>query len=198
MLKIPYDKDLTLPTEPLGKMNLYPWDETGYTPEATLTMVYNEEAIRVRLTSSVEELTVLTNKDNGPVWEDNCLELFLQPYAADPCYINFECNAIGAMVIGLGDGRNDREDLVDILKPQMNVRTVIAPGKGFEVHYILPLKALSNLYGLPALKKGDLLKLNAYICGEATPIAHFGMLFPIENETPDFHRPEFFQEAVLN
>lgn len=198
MLKIPYHKDLLLPEAPLGKMNIYPWDETGYTPEATLTMVYNEEAIRVKLTSPVEELTVLTNKDNGPVWEDNCLELFFQPYAADPAYINFECNALGAMVIGKGPGRADRENLIDLLKPKMNVHTVITPGKGFEVHYTLPLKALAELYGLPALQKGDVLRLNAYICGEATPIAHFGMLFPIQNETPDFHRPEFFQEAVLS
>lgn len=198
MLKIPYQKDLILPEAPLGRMNIYPWDETGYTPEGTITMVYNEEALRVRLTSPIAELTVLTNRDNGPVWEDNCLELFLAPYAVDPAYINFECNALGAMVIGKGPGRADREDLIDALKHRMNVKTVITPGKGFEVHYTIPLAALANLFGKPTLQKGDALRLNAYICGEATPIAHFGMLFPIHTPAPDFHRPEFFQEAVLS
>ncbi len=198
MLKIPYHKELLLPEAPLGKMNLFPWDETGYTPEGTITMVYNEKALRVKLTSPVDTLTVLTNQDNGPVWEDNCLELFLAPYGADPAYINFECNALGAMVIGRGAGRENREDLVASIKPQMNVETVIRPGKGFEVHYTIPLAALSALYGRPMLQKGDVLRLNAYICGEATPIAHFGILFPIDTPAADFHRPEFFQEAVLD
>jgi hypothetical protein len=198
MLKIPYNKDLTLPEAPLGKMNLYPWDNAGYTPEATLKMVYNESALRVCLYAAVETPTVLTNQDDGPVWEDDCLELFLAPYAEDPDYINFECNALGAMVIGKAASRADRQNLIAALKPQMGVYTVNYPGKGFEVHYTLPLAALAELYNKPLLKKGDMMRLNAYKCGEATPIPHFGMLFPIENPTPDFHRPEFFQEAVLD
>ena len=198
MLKIPFDKDLNLPQNPLGAMSLFPWDETGYTPKATITMVYNNEALRVKLCSPVEELTVLTNRDNGPVWEDNCLELFLAPYQKEDAYLNFECNALGAMVIGRGASREDREDLVSLLKPQMDVHTLIRPGKGFEVNYTIPFAALAEIYGQAPLKKGAILRLNAYICGEATPIPHFGMLFPIENPTPDFHRPEFFQEAVLD
>lgn len=198
MLKIPYDKELRLPESPLGKMNLYPWDETGYTPEATITMVYNEEALRVRLQSPVTELTVLTNHDNGPVWEDNCLELFLAPYADHPDYINFECNPLCAMVIGKGAGREERISLVSLLKPQMNVSSTIHAGKGYEINYTIPLAALAELYDRPLLKSGDVLRLNAYICGEATPIMHFGMLFPIQTPEPDFHRSEFFGEAVLD
>lgn len=198
MLKIPYHKDLILPESPLGKMDLYPWDEAGYTPEATVTMVYNETALRVRLTAAVGIPTVLTNQDDGPVWEDDCLELFLAPYADDADYINFECNALGAMVIGKAASRADRENLIETLKPRLNVQTVVRHGKGFEVHYTIPFAALAELYGKPLLQKGAVLRLNAYKCGESTPIPHFGMLFPIENPTPDFHRPEFFQEAVLD
>ena len=198
MLKIPYDKDLNLPEAPLGKMNVYPWDEKGYTPEAAITMVYNDEFLRVRLQSPVAELTVLTNYDNGPVWEDNCLELFLAPYADHPDYINFECNPIGAMVIGKGAGRAERISLVSLLKPLMNVTSTIYAGKGYEINYTVPLAALAEIYDRPLLKKGDILQMNAYICGEATPVMHFGMLFPIQNPTPDFHRPEFFGKAILD
>ena len=197
MLKIPYNENLTLPDSPLGRMNIYPWDETGYTPEATITMVYNEQALRVRLTSPVTELTVLTNKDNGEVWKDNCLELFLAPYADHPDYINFECNALAAMVIGKGADRHDRANLVAQLKPQMQVYSKIH-AEGFEVNYTIPLAALAEIYDRPLLQKGAVMRLNAYICGEATPIMHFGMLFPIQTPAPDFHRPEFFGEAVLD
>ncbi|MBQ9952844.1 MAG: hypothetical protein IJO92_00735 [Clostridia bacterium] len=198
MLKIPYNKDLILPAAPLGEMGIYPWDKTGYTPKATITMVYNEEFLRVRLQSPVTELTVLTHRDNGPVWEDNCLELFLAPYADHPDYINFECNPIGAMVIGKGAGRGERISLVSLLKPLMNVTATVYAGKGYEINYTVPLNALAEIYDRPLLQKGDVLRMNAYICGEATPIMHFGMLFPIDTPTPDFHRPEFFGEAVLD
>lgn len=198
MLEIPYNKDLILPTAPLGEMGIYPWDETGYTPKATITMVYNEEFLRVRLQSPVTELTVLTNRDNGPVWEDNCLELFLAPYADHPDYINFECNPLCAMVIGKGAGRKERVSLVSLLKPLMKVSSTIHAGKGYEINYTIPLAALAEIYDRPLLQKGDILRMNAYICGEATPIMHFGMLFPIDTPTPDFHRPEFFGKAVLS
>lgn len=197
MLKIPYDKDLILPSAPLGEMGIYPWDETGYTPKATITMVYNEDFLRVRLQSPVDQLTVLTNTDGGPVWKDNCMELFLAPYGDHPDYINFECNPIGAMVIGKGPGRGNRISMVSLLKPLMNVSTTIYAGKGYEINYTIPLGALAEIYDRPTLQKGDTIRMNAYICGEATPIMHFGMLFPIENPTPDFHRPEFFGEVVL-
>ncbi len=200
MLKIPYNKDLEFPKEPLGWMCLYPWDTTGYTPEGSITMVHNDEALRVKLTSPVGDPTILTTTDGGPVWEDNCLELFLMPYpsSSEKEYVNFECNAFGAMVIGKGAGREDRKDLVGELKPKLNVQTVITPGEGFEVTYTIPLMELSRIFKNPPLDGGSFIRFNAYICGEATPIAHFGMLFPIQNETPDFHRPEFFQEAVLS
>ena len=198
MVKIPYDQQLTLPDIPLGEMNCYPWDESGYTPKGTFTLVYNEEALRVRLTSPVEHPLVLTMEDEGPVWEDNCLEFFFAPYQGCPDYINFECNALGAMVIGKGPDRDHRVSVVEELKGQMDVCTVVRPGKGFEVHYTVPLKALAALFGRETLKKGDVIRMNFYICGEKTDPMHFGMWNPIVVAEPDFHRPEFFGEGVLD
>lgn len=197
MLKIPYQKDLFLPNAPLGKMNIYPWDDCGYTPEGTFSLVYNEKALRVRLTSPVGQPTVLTNQDNGPVWEDNCLEFFLAPYGDHPDYLNIECNALGAMILGKGPARAPRTSVLEILKPQMEVYTIVRPGKGFEVNYTIPLSALAELFDRPLLQKGDTLRMNLYICGEKTPQMHFGMWNKIDTPTPDFHRPEFFAKGVL-
>ena len=198
MLEIPYNKDLELPQKPLGTMHHYPWDETGYTPEGTITMVHNDEALRVRLTSPVGDPTILTTTDGGPVWEDNCPELFLMPYpATNKEYINFECNAFGAMVIGKGEDRHDREDLVKEFKPKLNVQAVITPGEGFEITYTIPFMELNRFYHTAPLSGGSVIRFNAFICGEATPIAHFGSFFPIKSPEPDFHRPEYFGEARL-
>lgn len=201
MLKIPYQKDLELPSEPSGKIDTYLWMDNGCEPEAAFYVCYNETALRVRLTAAIKEPIVYALKDDGNVWEDNCLEFFFAPYAGvgDPDYLNFECNSLGYMVIGKGPARDGRESVVDWLKPKMDVYTVIRPGKGVEINYTIPFAALQELFGKDApLKKGDRVRMNFYACGEKTPQMYFGMWSKIESASPDFHLPQFFGEGVLD
>lgn len=199
MISIPYSKDLILPEEPAGTMSCYRWDETGYTPAAAFHWAYNETALRLRLCSEVGNPTVFALEDDGNVWEDNCMEFFFQPYPDDADYFNFECNALGCMVIGKGSGRFDREGITATIKPQMEVSTTVRPGKGWEINYCIPFKAIEQFFGKPfAPKKGDTFRFNMYICGERTPIMHFGTCFPIEVPAPDFHRPEYFGTGVFD
>ncbi|MBQ8893486.1 MAG: carbohydrate-binding family 9-like protein [Clostridia bacterium] len=199
MIKIPYSKDLILPAEAAGTMSHFLWEKNGYTPRAEFRLVYNEDALRVQLSCDVEQVTVYALEDNGNVWEDNCMEFFFQPFPADPEYINFECNAIGCMVIGKGIDRNNRTCVLNRIKPQMEVSTAIRPGKGWEVSYMIPFRAIEEIYGKPyAPKKGDTFRFNAYICGERTPLMHFGACFDLPIAQPDFHRSEYFGEGLLD
>lgn len=199
MLKIPYNKDLFLPAAPLGKMDHFLWEKNGCTPAAEFRLVYNDEALKVRLSCDVPQVTVYALEDNGNVWEDHCMEFFFQPFPDDPEYINFECNAIGCMVIGKGVDRNDRTCVLNTIKPRMDVTTTIRPGKGWQVEYVIPFRAISDIYGKDyAPKKGDSFRFNAYICGERTPLMHFGACFDLPIPNPDFHRSEFFGEGVLD
>lgn len=199
MIRIPYQKNLELEEEPSGIIGHYGWMENGYTPYAAFYWAYNEEALRVRLVSAVKELTVFTTRDDGEVWADNCMELFFQLFRDDPDYLNVECNPLGCMVIQKGAGRENRALLTARLKPQMEVCTVIRPGSGWEAGYIIPFSAIAELYQRPFRpEKGDLLRFNAYICGEKTPLMHFGSCFPIDTPQPDFHRPEFFGIGAFN
>ncbi len=198
MITVPYQKDLKLPEEPCGRMDHYLWMDNGYTPAAAFYWAYNERALRLRMVCDVGEPTVFTLQDDGAVWEDNCMEFFFQPFAQDSHYLNFECNALGCMVIGKGAGRQDRENLTATLKPQLDVCTTVRPGKGWAVEYTIPFAALEKIFGKPFLpKKGDSFQFNIYICGEKTPKMHFGTCFPIQTPAPDFHRPEFFGEGVF-
>ncbi|WP_025700605.1 carbohydrate-binding family 9-like protein [Paenibacillus forsythiae] len=51
---------------------------------------------------------------NAPVYTDSCVELFMQPLpGSDPRYLNFECNAGGALLLQIGEGRENRLALTD-------------------------------------------------------------------------------------
>ncbi len=201
MLKIPYQKDLVLPTEPTGKIEHYFWMNNGYQPKAAFYLCYNDTALRVRMTAAIKEPIVYALRDGGNVWEDHCLEFFLAPYVGigDPDYLNFECNSLGYMVICKGAARENRRSVVDWLKPKLDVYTVVRPDRGVEINYTIPFAALQELFGKDApLKKGDYLRMNFYACGERTPQMYFGAWNKIENPTPDFHLPQFFGEGVLD
>ena len=197
-------KTLTVPfsrkeMEPQGFIECYPWDEKNYCPRGELTLSYDENNLYVKLFAPIqEELTVLTKEDDGPVWEDNCLEFFFAPFGKEEDYLNIECNPAGAMVIGKGAGRADRVSVVNLLKPQMQVQTSVEKGKGWQVSYAIPFAAIGVLYQKSyAPEKGDSFSFNAYLCGEKTPIMHFGSWSPIDTPAPDFHRPEYFGIGVF-
>lgn len=195
-ITIPYGK---LPQQPLGYIDQYPWADNGYCPQGQLTLSYDEQALYVKLYAPItQELTILTHEDGGPVWEDNCMEFFFAPFGNQEDYLNIECNPAAAMVIGKGAGRHDRQSVVAQMKPHMQVQTQVEPGRGWQVTYTLPFALIGTVYGKEyAPKKGDTFAFNAYICGEKTPLMHFGSWSPIEAPAPDFHRPECFGTGVL-
>ena len=60
-----------------------------------------------------------------------------------------------------------------------------------------PLKLIETVYGNADYQTGRVIRANFYKCGDETPIPHFGMWSPVDNETPDFHRPEYFGKFIL-
>lgn len=199
MIRIPYQKDLLLPETPAGEMGHYLWMNNGYTPAAAFYWAYNEHALRLRLACDVGEPTVFALHDEGNIWEDHCMEFFFQPFPDHPDYFNFECNALGCMIIGKGSGREGRSLITARLKPQLEVCTTVRPGKGWQAEYVIPFQAIEELYGRPFHpQKGDTFRFNMYICGEKTPQMHFGACFAIETPAPDFHRPEYFGEGMFD
>ena len=197
-MKIPYEKTLKLSDAPTARIACHLWPENNYAPETDLTLCYNQSALRVRLRAAEPVVTIVAREDNGRVWEDSCLELFLAPYEDDPDYLNLECKAAGAMIIGKGPNRENRVSVVEQIKPLMDVNVTVRPGKDWEVNYVLPFSMLEDLFGKPfAPEAGKKMRFNADLCGDKTPQPHYLAVFPIDVAEPDFHRPEYFGEAVF-
>ncbi len=197
-MNITYSADLQFPAEIGGKIDQINWPENDYRPQGNVTIVYNEEALKVRLWAGIEAPQAKAYVDNGDVWKDTCLELFLKPFAEDEDYINIETNVLGCMLIGKGFNRHNRPFITAMLKPHMEPKVTIVPGESWSLEYKIPFKALEEIFGRE-LKPvaGTKLWLNAYMCGDETPLPHWVSWNKVDIEDPDFHRSDYFGEGTL-
>ena len=199
IIRVEYNYDLEFPKHPNGLVNNWLWEkESHHRPFTQIFLSYNENCLAVKLKSYDTWLRVLAQQDNEPVWEDNCLEFFFQPYADDERYINIEINPLGFAVIALHIDRNNAENIVHKLKPQLKVRTEIVQDEWWSVSYKIPFEALAEIYSRDdVLKKGSVIRGNFYKCGDETPIPHYGAWSLIRELEPDFHCTEYFGEIHL-
>jgi len=172
----------------------YAWDASGYKPEACAYVSWSEKGLHVLLCAKESEIRVAATEFNGDVYQDSCLEFFLQPFADDPRYINFETNAGGVALIGFGTDRHNRIRLAK-MPEGMELVASRHDGNWWAVSYIIPNALFSELYDrMP--KAGDVMRGNFYKCDESIH-PHFGSWAPITYDHPDFHRPEFFGDIEM-
>ena len=196
-LKIPYQKDLSLPPSPTGRIDHFLWLNNGCAPESGFYLCYNEEALKIRLFSKEYPRFVRAKKDDGAIWEDNCLEFFLAPFGKDQPYINFECNPLGKMIIGFGHSRHDRRLITAALKPKLGLKAAVFPDS-WQIEYSIPFCEISALFGQNfEPKSGKELFFNAYLCGDMAEPPRYGAWSRIDLPEPDFHCPAFFGKGVL-
>ena len=103
--------------------------------------------------------------------------------------MNFEVNAAGIALIGIGKGRHGRA-LLPALPENMEIQASRHAGEWWAVRYRVPFTLLKKLFG----KQSDArMRGNFYTCDE-TIHPHFGTWNPVASDQPDFHRPECFGE----
>lgn len=135
---------------------------------------------------------------NDPVHLDSTMEAFFQFYPLERpnCYINLEANSNGALHAKYGDGRNNRK-----VFPMELHEACQCTGTIYESFWTLeltvPLELIRYVYGHCDFQSGDTLACNFYKIKESEGLTHFGSYTKIENETPNFHLPQFFAKAVI-
>ena len=184
-----------IPFMPVATIN---WkEEYPYCPKMSVRMALTNDTFLIHY--QVDEQAVLARytKDCDQVWTDSCAECFL--LGADKrTYFNMECSCIGTLLIGQGEGRKGRH----LMSPDM-LQTVgrwsSLGRKPFGLiekatHWELALSVPYSIFGEESpLFNNDVIFGNVYKCGDDLPTPHYVSLFPISIESPDFHRPEFFQ-----
>lgn len=174
-------------------------------PEVTVEVSNDQDCLFLKWHVKGEQLRAVTTEDQGPVWEDSCVEFFCQVPGEDT-YCNFECNCIGAMVGSRRKGR--AEDVVPFTPEQMAriERKCSFPREAFEekdglfewtVEEKIPLDLIFQR-PMTNDKRPITLRANFYKCADKTKRPHFVSWRPIDLPKPDFHCPQFFGEIVLN
>lgn len=180
-------------------------DQYPYCPQMAVRLAHTGTHLLVDYRVTEACVRAVAPHDNGNVWEDSCCELFLEPLDGEATqgtpahtYYNIECNATGTLLIGNGQGREDRvrasQEVLDKVdrwasmgrKPfpdttgERTWRLCLAIPAGALFHH-----SLASFCGLHA-------RGNVYKCGDQLPQPHFLSLYPISTPKPDFHRPECF------
>lgn len=167
-----------------------PWGST-YTPDCRFQGIFMEgEGFLFRLTCFEKNPRITHYEHGSSVCEDSCLEIFLN-FAPDRSrsYINFEMNAAGTTLFGIGPDRYDR---VDLNTPHMpKVEAKILEDK-WQVELFIPLETIYNVYGNVDFKKGYVFKGNAFKCGDLTEEEHYLSWAPMQRDAVDFHRSDRF------
>ncbi len=185
------------------KINQVNWpEEWPERPEASVEITNDRKALYLRYRVKGEQLRAATIEDQGPVWEDSCVEFFCQ-VPGEKHYYNFETNCIGAMVASRRLGR--AEEVVPFSPKEMAQieRQCSYPKEAFEekdgifewhVELRIPLPLIFRNTKPVFPQK---LRVNFYKCADKTKKPHFVSWQPIKLPHPDFHCPQFFGDIIL-
>ncbi|MCR5050453.1 MAG: hypothetical protein K6A36_05150 [Paludibacteraceae bacterium] len=171
-------------------------------PEVRVEVNNDHENLYLHYFVKGEQLRAATIKDQGPVWEDSCVEFFCQT-PDDDHYMNFETNCIGAMVASRRKGRATEvepltaEEMTQIKRRCTYPREIIEEKDGifeWEVELQIPL---SLIFRNQEMQFPQTLRANFYKCADKTKKPHFLSWQPVDLPKPDFHCPQFFGELTL-
>jgi hypothetical protein len=165
---------------------------------AAAKIFYTNTQFFVRFEVTEPHIRAMETQINGPVCQDSCVEFFFNPCPEiSGQYINIEINPLGVMHLAVGEGRHHRNRLDNTFHRLMHIDTRI-DSPHWRAEYNIPFAMLEALYGPVRFAPGYAMKGNFYKCGDKTRSPHFGCWNLIETPQPDFHRPEYFGELVLD
>lgn len=185
-----------------GSISHVNWPEVApYAPEVKFRIAHTGNAILLEYKVKEESVRALADADNGPVWEDSCVEFFIA-FRPDN-YYNIECNCAGTLLCGAGEGRANRTHAPASLLSSA-LRHSSLPGSVFDtttapeewtIALVIPVEIffLDNITDL----SGITARGNFYKCGDMLPKPHFLSWNAVDVPAPDFHRPDQFGELIF-
>lgn len=186
--------------EPLQIDNCNWPKEFPYAPQVTCRLAHTGEYLIVKFEVAEQYTMALVKEDNGEVWTDSCVETFIA--LDNEGYYNCETTCIGKLLLA---HRREREVDVEHAKEevlQSIKRTPSLAVQNFEEvegdnRWSLKLEIPATALFKHHLTSWDGVKarMNLYKCGDNLSHPHFLSWGKIENPTPDFHKPEFFQNV---
>lgn len=174
--------------------------EFPYSPLAAFSAAYTPDNLYIDFFVRSSYLRAENDKNQSPVSADSCVEVFIEPIAGGD-YWNFEFNCIGAIN---ASHRRTRPEPIRLTDDELaRIRRVPSVGTkpfkevegmfAWNLLVVIPL----GLMGIANPKPGMVLRGNFYKCASASAAPHYLSWSPIDTPRPDFHRPEYFGNIIL-
>ncbi len=175
---------------------------TSYVPETYAQLVYqNGEGFHLKMTCKESNPKAVYTKYMDEVYKDSCMEFFV--IVSGERYLNIEMNSNGAMLSAIGADRNKRTPVSEIIGKYSEASAFPIKAEktadSWSLTVFISNDAISKIFGIDTsmLKAGYAMRGNFYKCGDETESEHYVMWNPVKTENPDYHRPEFFGELIL-
>lgn len=188
-------------TDSWNDIPVAPIDTRLWTPEidisATAQVCYDAEALYLRLTAKEANIRAEESGLLGVPCKDSCLEFFFSPIADDTRYFNFEFNSVKCMHLGFGNCRQNSARLLPKKPEELFGACPKLTADGWEITYKIPFSFIKLYFKDFTAAPGKKMRANFYKCGDLTVQEHYFAWNPVDNPTPDFHRPEYFGELIF-
>ncbi len=177
------------------------WSEYPYCPIVSLDLAADETHLFLRYFVRGEGVKASFTEDNDAVWQDSCVEAF---FAAPDGkgYFNFEMNCIATLLAAKRLSRKENVEHFSAEQMAQTIRFSTLPHEAFDERE--GIHEWSVILGIPFILLGYAegirpakIRANFYKCGDNTRIPHYVSWNPIEVTSPDFHRPEYFGELLI-
>lgn len=158
-------------------------------------VAHDGEMLYLFYTVTGEAVRAVNTEDFGSVWEDSCVEFFMQR-EGESGYRNFECNVLGVLLSRTHETREKGVPQTENMPSIFRHGTICHRYKGdkevsdWSMYLEIPKKALG--FGTHESLSGQKIRANFYKCGDETPEPHFLSWNPIDLPKPNFHVPQFF------
>lgn len=166
-------------------------------PEVSFKMAHNGSYIFLQYFVEEDEILAKTEKDNGPVWTDSCVEFFIS-FDDSPYYYNAEFSCIGKALLAHRPGRENAEhavaDVMNSIKRYPSLGAQIFDKRKGSFKWNLLIAIPVSAYWRSGLKSFDGIsaRANFYKCGDGLSVPHYLSWNPIPVANPDFHIPRYF------
>ena len=189
-----------LTPQPIGCNN---WPERfPYSPQVNFRIAHNGPDLFLLFQVSESCTQACISEDNGEVWTDSCVELFIS--VDDNGYYNFEFTCIGKMLLGFRKERPGgilaSPNILQTIKRYSSLgNTCFEERKGDQNWHLLVSIPATALFRHQLQDWQNVqARANLYKCGDRLSQPHYLSWSPIHTEKPDFHVPQYFTKVLFN
>ena len=176
-------------------------DTPVFTPTTEVKMMYDENNLYLIFKVKDRFIRIVTDKINGPVWQDAAVEFFFSPDTDAPAdYFNLEVTGGGTPLLGYKSktGERARAEEIDIREieithtlPKLVDPEIIEP-TDWTLEYRIPIGMLRKYAKISQPTKGVSWRANFFKISENLSNTHYLTWSVVNSDKPNFHLPQFF------